>query len=112
MRKPVLLKVPGVYKARLGPLMDFINSEENLTLEADNKTRSKNPYVTLLNVDIADGEQDSDSPRYNLSMKIATEFCYERRGGRILPAGMADDSTPRAVMHKVFDLLGIFPVET
>src|SRR3989344_5481989 len=99
-RKPVLFKVPGVHKVRLGPLIAFINSDENYPKSLVNSPdRDERRYVTLLNADVAQGEQDKPDPLYNLSLRIVTEYGGE---GASDVVGGATGPTPRLIMEKIF----------
>jgi hypothetical protein len=104
MRKPVLLKVLGVYKVRLTELWRFINSVENRCPRFDESGAVC--YVTVLDSNIADGEKENPDPTYNLSLQIATEFGYHKRADDV---GFDNGPTPREIMTKLFDILGVFP---
>lgn len=108
MRKPVLLKVPGVKMVRVEALMNFINSEENrpiddsTTAESKRKRSDTERYVKLLDMQIAPPKGESN-PGYDLSLLVLTEHVVrDAQGGD-------QDSTPRSVINEIFDRLGIFP---
>ena len=104
MRKPVLLKVPGVKMVRIVALTDFLNSEENKPIvdAADRERRnSEVKYVTLLEMK-ADSYKGSSDPGYGISLKILTEFEVRDAGGHTVM------QTPGNVFKEVLSRLGIF----
>lgn len=106
MRKPVLLKVPGVKMVRVEALTNFINSAANSPPVRgrsidEHKPADKQRYVKLLDMEIASPKGEAD-PGYDLSLQILTEFT-------VSDAEREEGSTPRAVIEEIFGRLGIFP---
>lgn len=93
---------------RIAALGNFITSDENrpiddvTSLDAQRKRSQTYRYVTILDMQV-DSDKDTVDPGYGLSLTILTE--HGVRDG----AGGTQASTPRHVIEKVFDILGIFP---
>jgi len=104
MRKPVLLKVPGLYMCRIAALTKFIDSVEN-RIEESSETVSRRKsseymrYVDLLGIE-KDSKEEALTPTYRVSVTILAEFALEDNIVR---------TTDRDLVNKVFHLLGVFP---